>query len=228
MQILGLIPARVGSKGIVGKNLIPLAGKPLLAYTCIAAKQSTRLTRIIVSTDDENIACVAVEAGIEVPFLRPSELAQDKTPMMEVIRHMLLQLDQQEGYKPDILVLLQPTSPLRKAEDIDGAVDLLVSSKADTVVSVIEVPHNVLPSSLMQLEGDRLIPMDSSAVLRRQEKRALFSRNGPAVLAVRVPFLLHSVSFYEGDTRAYSMPPERSVDIDTTFDVAFAEFLLQR
>ncbi len=228
MTILGLIPARGGSKGIPGKNLVLLHGKPLLQYTCEAAKQSTMLTRVIVSTDDKKIADVAIGFGIEVPFLRPKELADDGTPMIDVLLHMLAEF-KKSGQEPEILVLLQPTSPLRTSKDIDDAVSLLQKTGADTVVSVVEVPHQFVPGSLMRLEDGKLHPYgDQQSPLLRQHKQRLYARNGPAVLAIRTDFLKKAKGFYSGDTRALLMPKERSVDIDDAFDLRLAEMILQQ
>src|SRR5687768_3079222 len=157
MQILGVIPARGGSKGIRRKNLAPLGGRPLIAHTCDAARGSRALTRVIVSTDDDEVAGEALKLGIEVPFLRPQALAGDDTPMIDVLVDLLSTLASRESYRPDAVVLLQPTSPFRRAGHIDAAVDAFLASGADSIVSVVPVPHQFTPSSLMKLEGDRLI-----------------------------------------------------------------------
>jgi CMP-N-acetylneuraminic acid synthetase len=225
-HILGIIPARGGSQGILRKNLVPLLGKPLLAYTCEAAKRSKRLTRVMLSTDDEEIARVGKECGIDVPFLRPKELATDETPMLEVLRHVLRTLHDREGYSPGVIVLLQPTSPLRQSEHIDAAIELFDESDADTVVSVIPVPHQFLPSSLMKFENDRIVPYEQgTTILRRQEKPALYARNGPALLVTKSSFILEK-GFYDGNVRPFLMDRESSVDIDGAEDLAYAEYLL--
>lgn len=215
MQIFGLIPARGGSRG---KNLWPLAGKPLLAWTVDAAKESAVLTRAVVSTDSEEVAAAARAVGQEV-IERPPEFAADDTPMVNVMRHALHKLP-----PCDALVLLQPTSPLRRSEHIDEAVGLLLETGADSVVSVVEVPHQFRPSSLMALEGDRLVPLDHAAPLLREQKPIVYARNGPAVLALRPDRL--GESLYGGDCRAYVMNPRDSVDVDGPDDLRFAEFLL--
>lgn len=228
MDALGIIPARDGSKGIPRKNLALLAGKPLLAHTCEQALQATTLTRLIVSTDAEAIADCARRCGVEVPFLRPRELAADETPMLDVVRHALEALRQRESYRPDVVVLLQPTSPLRRAEHIDGAVRRLIETGADSVVSVAEVPHQFTPGSLLRLEAGRLVPLlNGSQPLRRQDKPLVYARNGPAVLAVRRQ-ALEGGSFYGEVSLPYVMPLDCSVDIDGPFDLALAEFLLQK
>jgi CMP-N,N'-diacetyllegionaminic acid synthase len=219
MTVIGLIPARGGSKAIPRKNLALLAGKPLLAYTVESARASSTLARTVVSTDSAEIALLAEELGVEV-LHRPSELARDKTPTRDVIAHGLEELGD-----CDVLVLLQPTSPLRRAEHIDGAVRLLVETGADCVVSVIEVPHRFQPDSLMALENGRLASL-GPRYPRRQEKPPAYARNGPAVLALR-PHRLGE-DLYGGDCRPYLMKPEDSVDVDGAFDLELAEFLLSR
>jgi len=229
MHVLGVIPARGGSKAIPRKNLTLLAGKPLLAYTCELAREAKTLTRIILSTDDEAIAAYGRRLHVEVPFLRPKALAADETPMLDVLEHAVKTLREQEGYQADIVVLLQPTSPLRKGEDIDRAVRLLKRHRADSVVSVVEVPHQFNPVSLLKVQSGSLVPfLNGPLVLRRQDKPALYARNGPAVLAVWRRVLEEQRSLYGDVCLPFVMPPERSVDIDTPFDLALAEFLLRR
>lgn len=222
-----MIPARGGSKGIPRKNLAPLAGRPLIAYTVDAARASGELTRILVSTDDEDIAAAARALGADVPFLRPARLAADDTPMLDVLQELLSALEHRERYVPDIVVLLQPTSPFRRAEHIDSAVSLLTSSGADSVVTVVPVPHQFTPSSLMQIQGDRLVPLtDGPRPLRRQDKPMLFARNGPAVVAVRVRVIREQGTLYGADTRGVVMSREDSFDIDDPFDLKVAELLM--
>ena len=226
MEVLGVIPARGGSKGIPRKNLATLGGRPLIAHTCDAVQESRRLTRVVVSTDDEEVAATARRLGVDVPFLRPAALAADDTPMLDVLIDLVTTLEHQ-GYRPDVVVLLQPTSPFRRAEHIDAAIELLVESQADSVVSVVAGPHQFTPLSLMRLDGDRLLPADgTSGPLRRQDKPTLFARNGPAVLAVRTAVLLEQHALYGGDTRALVMSREDSIDIDDAFDLEIAELLL--
>jgi CMP-N-acetylneuraminic acid synthetase len=227
MDVLGIIPARGGSKGIPRKNLAPLGGRPLLAHTCEAASASSRLTRFLVSTEDEEIFEVARRLGAETPYLRPSYLAGDETPMVDVLLDVVATLERRERYRPDVVVLLQPTSPFRRAEHVDAAVDLLESSGADSVVSVTVVPHQFTPSSLLRLEGNRLVPATGGEVrLRRQDKPRLFARNGPAVVAVRTSVLVDHGTLYGADTRGLVMPREDSLDIDDQFDLDLAELLL--
>lgn len=227
MHVLGVIPARGGSKGIPRKNLALLAGRPLIAYTCEAARASRTLTRVIVSTDDAEIAGTADRLGVEVPFLRPAALASDETPMLDVLVDLLATLDAREAYRPDVIVLLQPTSPFRRAEHIDGAVRLLQDTGADSVVSVVAVPHQFSPASLLRIEGDRLVPVGGTiGPMRRQDKPALFARNGPAVLAVRRSTLVDEGALYGTDVRPLVMAREDSIDVDDAFDLQVAEMLL--
>ncbi len=142
MKVLGIIPARGGSKSIPYKNIYPLLGKPLIAYTAEAAKASKLLTRTILTTDNEEIAAVGRTYGIEVPFMRPAELAGDKTPDLPVFQHALNWLKDNEGYVPDIIVQLRPTSPLKSGTNIDKAIQLLIDHpKADSVRSVAPPPQ---------------------------------------------------------------------------------------
>ena len=222
-----MIPARGGSKGIPRKNLALLAGRPLIAYTIEAARLSRSLSRTIVSTDDEEVAAIAKRIGADVQSVRPPPLALDHTPMIDVLVDALATLDRQEGYRPDVVVLLQPTSPFRREDHIDAAVDLLISSGADSVVTVMQVPHQFTPESLMQLRGDRLDPfVEGSTSTRRQDKPVLFARNGPAVVATRSRVVLDDHALYGADTRGVVMSREDSFDIDEAFDLKIAELLM--
>jgi CMP-N,N'-diacetyllegionaminic acid synthase len=217
VKVVALIPARGGSKAIPRKNLAQLGGRPLIAWTIEAAQASEVLTSVVVSTDSDEIAEAAFGAQI---LRRPASLAGDDTPMRAVIDHALAELG-----APDVLVLLQPTSPLRRSEHIDEAIRLLLESGADCVVSVVEVPHRFGPESLMALEDGRLVPL-SEAATRRQDKQPVYARNGPAILAVRPDRI--GDDLYGGDCRPYLMRAEDSIDIDEEFDLELAEFLLAR
>src|SRR5260370_5875896 len=152
---LALIPARSGSKGIPYKNIASVGGRPLIAWTIAAARAATRVNRIVVSTDDPDIAQVSEALGAEVPFLRPAEMAQDDTPGTVPLLHALGWLEEHEAYRPELVMLLQPTSPLRSSVDIEAAVELLRDRNADAVVSVTPVSHH--PQWMKRVEdGDRL------------------------------------------------------------------------
>lgn len=229
MNVLGLITARGGSKSIPRKNIAPLAGRPLLAYTADAARGCPRITRVVLSTDDEQIAQVGREYGVEVPFMRPAELATDTATSLGVARHAVEWLADQDGWQTDILVLLQPTSPLRTARHLTEALDALIAAGADTVVSVIEVPHHFSPYKLMKLQDGRLSsfwdqPLPS---VRRQDVPPLYARNGPAILATTGATLMERDTFYGDHIVPYLMNEVDSVDIDTPFDLKLAEWLIR-
>ncbi|MCR4908548.1 MAG: acylneuraminate cytidylyltransferase family protein [Lachnospiraceae bacterium] len=228
MEILGFVPARGGSKGIPGKNMKPLLGKPLMQYTFEAAKQSRYIDRLLLSTDEPSYASFGESEGVEVS-MRPAELSGDDTPMKEVVRYHLEEF-KKEGYEPDVFVLLQPTSPLRTAGDIDESLTLLLKDeKADSVVSVREVPHSCLPVKIMKEEEGALVFLerDGEKYTTRQALPTLYARNGPAILAFKVKSFLETGSFYGKRCIKYLMPEERSVDIDTPFDFKLVSFLME-
>ena len=220
MAVVGLIPARGASKGIPRKNLAPLGGKPLLAWTIAAALESERVKRTVVSTDDPEVADVARAYGAEV-LDRPPELAGDETPMRDVVAHAVRELAPETA-----LVLLQPTSPLRNSRHVDDAVELLLAGGADAVVSVVEVPHRYGTASLMRLDGRQLVRLDETPYAGRADKPVLYARNGPAILALRADRI--GDDLYAGDLRPYVMDASDSVDVDEPFDLELAEFLISR
>ncbi len=232
MEILAIIPARGGSRSIPKKSIAPLAGRPLLAYTCDAVRGTSSITRAVLSTDDPEIAEVGRAHGVGVPVLRPPELAQDTTLILPVLQHMLGWLREHQDYRPDLTVLLQPTSPLRQPRHIDEAVELLVTSGADCVVSVTEVPHQFNPVSVLRLVDGALapyLPGEGGRVQRRQEKPRLYARNGPAVYVSRSERLLEpGADLYAGVCRPYIMDARHSVDIDTQEDLELAGLLLSQ
>ncbi len=221
-RVLGLILARGGSKGLPRKNVLPLAGKPLLAWTVKAARASVTLDRVVLSSDDDEIIRVAEAFGCEVPFRRPARLATDDTPGIDPVLHAL---DTIEGF--DYVVLLQPTSPLRTAEDIDGTVRLCMSSDAPSCVSVVAVDKP--PQWMYTLGEKRLRPIfpTESGLKRRQDAVPVYALNG-AVYVADVHSLRRSRSFVTDATVGYVMPPERSADVDTALDLAWCELLLER
>lgn len=227
MGILGLIPARGGSKGVPRKNIQLVGGKPLIAWTWAAARAATSLTRLLVSTDDPEIAALARAAGVEVPFMRPAELASDTTLAIEVVLHALDYLATTENYRPAAVLWLQPTSPLRTTADIEAAVALFKAQAADSVVSVCPVEHQH-PMLLKRIEaGGRLRPWldDPAPPQRRQEMPPVFALNG-AIYLTRCEVLLEQGTFHPDRTFAYVMPPERSLDVDTPWDLYLADLIL--
>jgi CMP-N,N'-diacetyllegionaminic acid synthase len=225
--ILGIIPARGGSKAIPRKNLALLANKPLLAWTVEVALESASLDRLIISTDDPEIAGVGKKLGAEVPFLRPAELATDISPGMDVILHAIHWLDESENYRPDYVLLLQPTSPLRTVTDIRESIKLALAKRADSVVSVCEAHQHPLWMKAVNEEG-RLADLypQSAAPTRRQDLPSVFALNGAIYLALRT-FLLCERTFISDRTYAYVMPENRSLDVDTPWDLHMADLILR-
>ncbi len=227
MRVLGVVTARGGSKGIPRKNIRLLCGKPLLQYTAEAALAAKSLTRVILSTEDEEIAEVGRRCGLEVPFLRPSELARDDTPTLPVLQHAVGFLEAQ-GERHDAVVLLQPTNPLRRACDIDACVRLLGASGADSVVSVLPVPAEYNPHWVYFPDAHgflRLSTGEPAPIPRRQALPLAFHREG-SVYATRRAVLMEGMSLYGERVVGYEMDPEHSVNIDGPEDWARAERLL--
>ena len=224
-NVVGIIPARGGSKTVPNKNIRLLAGKPLIYYTIAEALKSAYIKRIIVSTDDRKIAAVARRYGAEV-IERPEELARDDTPMLPAIQHAVRTLEEKEHYQPDVVVLLQPTSPLRTVADIDGAIEKFRKTTCTSVVSVCEIDYPL--HWMYTLDGDRLKPIvaEGEEITRRQDAPRTYRFNG-AVYVLHCDTLLKEDSLLGNDIRAYIMPPERSVDIDTMLDFKLAEILLR-
>jgi len=226
MNIVGLIPARGGSKGIPRKNIVPLAGRPLIAWTIAAATAARGVGRVIVSTDDEEIAEVARAQGAEVPFLRPAALASDGAGALPVIRHAIESLSA-AGYQADAVIYLQPTSPFRGSAPIERAVALMQLGDVDTVVSVVRVPHAMTPDSLMRRNGDyvEFIAPPEARSFRRQDKPVLYARNGPAVLALTRDTAMNRNELYGARIKAIEMSALESHDIDEPADLVVAEAL---
>jgi CMP-N,N'-diacetyllegionaminic acid synthase len=226
--VLGIIPARGGSKGIPGKNIRLLAGRPLLEYTVRAARDSGVIDRLILSTDSPEIAEVGRGLGVELPFLRPSALAQDETPMLAVLQHAVAFLEDR-GWSPDIITLLQPTAPLRKPAHIVDAIALLRSSGCDAVASVAEVPRHMSPDYVMRIIDGRLVPFlpEGRSVMRRQDARAAYARDGTVYVFWRKT-LVEMASIYGNDCRPLLLPAQESVTLDTPDDWPIAELRLRQ
>ena len=223
---LALVVARGGSKSIPRKNLAPLAGRPLIVWTIEAALRCPGLDRVIVSTDDAEIASVSRAHGAEAPFLRPADLARDDTPTLPVVIHALRWLADQEGYVPEHVMLLQPTSPLRTSEDIAGVLDLAEERRADSVISVSEASTHPHLAKRITAEGLLVDFMDHPAVERRQDLEPVYALNGAIYLAKR-SLLLEKQSFYGKVTYPYVMPLERSIDVDTPWDLQLCDLMLR-
>lgn len=220
-RVLGVIPARGGSKGLPGKNLRELGGRPLIAWTIDAALRARSLSRVIVSTDDEAIASAAQSRGCEVPFERPAHLATDEATSIDVLRHALESMDATFDYA----VLLQPTSPFRTTEDIDACVTACTRDGFPACVSVTEAakpPHWMFTRS----DEGRLVPvLPGGLKTRRQDYATVYALNG-AIFVVEVAWFSAHGALVHGDAYAYPMPEERSLDIDTAYDLKLANLIL--
>ena len=223
-RILGIIPARGGSKRLPGKNIRDLCGKPLVAWTIEQAKKSRYLDKIIVSTDDEEIAEISKEYGAEVPFLRPKELAKDDSPTIDTIIHAIEFLGK-KGETYDIIVLLQPTSPLRKDDDIDNAIELFLEKHPESVISVFEINDRFYWT--LNIKNGYITPFFDKKYLQANIKDLprLYAPNG-AISISSVQELIKSRSFYLNKSLPYFMPAERSIDIDTELDFKIAKILI--
>lgn len=225
-QFLGLIPARGGSKGIPRKNLVPLAGKPLIQYTLEATLNCRLLDRVILSTDDEEIAEFGRQAGIEVPFIRPAAIATDDASTRSVQRHALQWFRQNEGTLPDALVTLQPTSPLRTSCHIDEAISRFQTQQADTVLGVTPVrdhPYEIVGFS----DGKMYRAFDRPAnVVRRQQYPPFYKING-AIYITKSLILINLDTGYGDRVFDYEMDWDESVDVDSLHDLQTADALLR-
>jgi CMP-N,N'-diacetyllegionaminic acid synthase len=223
-SIVCVIPARGGSKGLPGKNIKMFCGKPLIAHTIEQAKQSRYIDRVIVSTEAEEIARISLEYGAEVPFIRPIELARDSSSTVDVLLHAINWLECKEQYAFDILVLLHVTTPLRKVEDIDNSITLMVEENADNVFSVAEAHRN--PYFNMVEEGSdgfvRLVK--EGCFSTRQAAPKVYDMNA-AIYVWWKNVLKEEKNIFLKKTKAYVMTKERSTDIDDDLDFRIAEFL---
>ena len=225
MFTLGIIPARGGSKGVKNKNIKLLAGKPLIAYT-IEAAFSSRLNAVIVSTDSNEIASIAKQNGGNVPFLRPKQLATDRAKAIPVIQHALMEFESKNSIKVDAVMMLQPTTPFRRPEDINQAISLLETSNADSVISVNNVEGHH-PARMKYLDGKGVLIDPPFCEMYenqpRQELKPMYLRNGAIYLTKSETIKLGS--FKGKKCMALVMPQQLSVNIDTQFDFDFAEWI---
>lgn len=236
MKVIGVITARGGSKGIPRKNIKDLNGQPLIAYTIKAAQESKIFNRLILSTDDAEIAEVAKKYGVEVPFMRPAELAQDDTPHLPVMQHAVAWLRDNENYRPEAIMLLQPTAPLRQVFHIKEAVDLFIKSGADSVVSVVETPGHFSPYWAVVEEPDgwaRLFfngdPVFKRITQRQNFPQKTYHHNG-AIYLFKTDLLFNGpeANFYGDKVAIYKMAEKYSINIDDPDDWILAESMLGR
>jgi len=223
--MLAIIPAREGSKGVVGKNIKPLGGIPLIAHTIKAAIKSKKIDRVIVSTDSQAIADISKEYGAEVPFLRPKSISQDDSLILDNYKYMLERLKIEKGEIIKSFVALQPTSPFRNSFDIDAAVKLFCENKTDSVISFTQELHPP--------EWNRIVNNDNTfsnfiteEIYNRQVYNSLYRFNG-AVYVYKSNLIENSIMYNE-TSLAYVIPEERALDIDTENDFMYAEFLIER
>ena len=228
-KILAIIPARGGSKAVPRKNIRVVGGKPLIAYTIETALAAGALFhRVIVSTDDPEIAAIAAQYGAEVPFRRPEDLSGDRVPSLPVLQHGVDFIEQQDGVVLDGVFLLQPTAPLRTVEDIEAAIQLARQEVCDSVISVVQV-FAVHPILMKRIEGKRLKDycMAETEGTRRQDyDPPAYMRNG-AIYLTRRDVLMEANSIWGETICPYVMPPERSVSIDDEMDLRLLERMLQ-
>lgn len=221
MGNIAVITARSGSKGLKDKNIKILNGKPLMAYSIEAARESGCFSCIHVSTDSEEYAKIAMKYGAEVPFLREAELASDTSDTWDVLR-AVLERYQQTGRFFERVMLLQPTSPLRNAEDIKHAFSIMEEKHANSVVSVCEMEHSPLWSNILPEDGNMKGFLSRTDNLPRQKLPVYYRING-AIYLIDIEYLMSQGELYGDDSYSYVMPKERSADIDDYFDFLMAE-----
>lgn len=232
MKFLAIIPARGLSKGIPRKNVRLVAGKPLIAWTIGAALNAKGVDRVLVSTEDEEIAEVARQYGAEVPFLRPLELSQDETPTLPVLQNVVFELKNLENFVPDAVITLQPTSPLRTSEHIDDAIERFKADPlADSLVSCIEVPHIFHPLSVMKQSQHGYLEnyidnKEGVRVYRRQDKERVWARNGAAIYITRINCLDKFI--FGGNIIPFIMDNSASIDIDCENDLQEVEIIFRK
>lgn len=235
IRILGLIPARGGSKGVPRKNIIPLCGKPLIAYTIETSSKSRLIDAVIVSTDDREIARIAEQYGGDVPFLRPPELAGDDSPDIDFLKHAVEWVETNRDWHPEILVILQPTLPFRTVEDIDNTLQFMIDQNCDSVRTLVQ-PTHCSPFKMWFLDDIRTGKI--SPVLKtdfyeelltdvpRQKLRPAYWQPG-IVIATRPEFVKQGKVFGP-DLRGYVIEMKNAYDIDEPADLEFAEYLMQK
>lgn len=226
-SVLAIIPARGGSKGLPGKNIKELCGKPLIAWSIERAKVCSNIDRVVVSTDDDQIADVAKKYGAEVPFKRPAELANDTASTINVIFHTIDWLREHQDFRPEYILLLQATSPLRTVKDIKGATQTLKDKDARAVVSVCETDHHPWWSNTLPEDDNMKDFLRLDILNKRRQNLPIFYRLNGAIYLADTDYLYEYKGFFGPDTFAYEMPKSRSVDIDSELDFKLATLLLE-
>jgi len=223
--MLAIIPARGGSKGLPGKNIKLLAGKPLITYAIEAALKAKHITEVVVSTEDENIATLAKQYGASVPFMRPVELASDTALSVDTYLYTLDKLEHDFKKKYKEFIVLQPTSPLRKNEDIDQAIEMFYDKEADSVISYVEEQHSIFWHKYLESDGSLSPIFGDDKLNNRQELKKTYFPNG--AIYVFKSALIRNKKYYTDKTFAYIMNRNNSIDIDTIEDFEYAEYLIK-
>lgn len=226
-KILLIITARGGSKRLPGKNTRLINGKPMIAYAIEAAKKSKYVDRVIVSTDDEKTAKISKKFGAEIPFMRPAELATDTASSLAVLQHAVNWMESKEGFKADIIALIQPTSPLVLAEDVDATIEKMIYTKSNSSFSVCEVHHR--PEWMFFVDKNKTKPyiVDVPETARSQDFPALYTTNGAVYAMKRDLLMKRNMIRDRKNSCAYIMPVDRSIDIDTQIDFELTKILFK-
>jgi len=229
-RVLAVTLARGGSKSVLRKNIRPILGVPLLAYTIAEAKRSKYITRYIVSTDDEEIRQVAIRYGAEAPFLRPAYLATDEATSVAALQHAVAWLEEEEGQEYEYVIELMCTNPMKTVEDIDAAIEKLISTGADSVIGVCKLEDHH-PIRIKKIVNDRIVNfcLPETPETRRQDlKPEAYIRNGSIYALRRDILMVQNLRYGTQDSRPHIMPTERSVNVDTSIDFMDAEILLKQ
>lgn len=226
MNFLAIVTARGGSKGLKGKNIKELCGKPLINYTIDAAMKSKYIKRVVVSTDNEDIAKVAKKAGAEIPCMRPEDLATDNASSIDVVLHMINYLKETENYNPEFIILLQPTSPLRDYKHIDEAIEKLLKTDMDAIVSVCESEVNPYWSNIFNGEKLEYFIEEGKKITRRQDLPNVYRING-AIYAIKTNVFIEEKTFEPESLTGYIMSSKDSIDIDEALDFKLAEIIME-
>ncbi len=229
MTVIAFIFARGGSKGLPGKNIRFLAGKPLIAWSIEQARAVKRIERVIVSTDSEEIAAVARDFGAEVPFIRPAELARDDSPEWLAWRHALAFLQESKGTLPETMLSIPATAPLRLPIDLENCLDEFAKGDADMVITVSNAHRNPWFNMVKKKPDGKvsLVITPTSGITRRQDAPEVFDI-ATVAYAARPQFVMEQMGIFTGRVRAVNVPVERALDIDTLLDFEMAEFLISR
>ena len=229
MKIIAFIFARGGSKGLPGKNILPFCGKPLISWAIELALKISKIDKVVVSTDCTKIQKIALECGAEVPFLRPEDLSQDKTPEWLAWQHALNQIKITSGNLPDIMVSLPPTAPLRSIIDVEHCIEEYHKGGADIVISATEARRSPYFNMVKKNPNGTyglVIPPQNLNISRRQDVPLVYDMTTVCYVA-NSEFVLNHKNIFEGRVKAVSIPAERSIDIDTALDFKLAEYLME-